>query len=79
MSSRVRFVWRLEGSFAKRRKKKSHPCHSSHSNPVINRNGADEVQTKMRKKSCLVQSWADNQGNSHGTSRQASLKNQNIE
>lgn len=23
-------------------------CHGTHSNPVINRNGADEVETKMR-------------------------------
>lgn len=27
-------------------------CQSLHGNPVINRNGADEVETKMRNKGC---------------------------
>lgn len=27
-------------------------CHGTHSNPVINRNGADEVETKMRSEGC---------------------------
>ena len=34
----------LQGGFAK----PCSACHSTHSNPVINRNGADEVETKMR-------------------------------
>lgn len=39
---------RLEGGFAK----PCTACHGTHSNPVINRNGADEVETKMRNEGC---------------------------
>lgn len=34
----------MESSFAK----PCCACHGAHSNPVINRNGADEVQTRLR-------------------------------
>lgn len=32
--------------------KPSSACHCTHSNPVINRNGTDEVETKMRSEGC---------------------------
>lgn len=34
------------------KKKTCFACQSPHPNPVINRNGADEVETKMRNGGC---------------------------
>lgn len=39
---------RVGGIWSEVLQKPCSACHGTHSNPVINRNGADEVETKMR-------------------------------
>lgn len=48
IASGLGLCWEEVGVVGEVSQKPCSACHSTHSNPVINRNGADEVETKMR-------------------------------